>query len=610
MLVAGSNTPDDAILYDVSSSYSGECKPLTSLCDDEERINDVTEVGRICSLTQQMTEHGETTNCLSIDGEFRPIQAVMCDGRPECLFGDDECGGRCHNSTSSPPEFCQLLISNVGYVCPGEKRDNTETVAPCNGIEECPGGIDELHCPTRKQCTQEYFDTYDVSEACDGVSNCKNSADEDPAICSTSSTASEEFQPESELFMCDQDMTNVNYSVVLTILLMALSSCGLVGNLVAMGIASLNAHLLQKWRNKLRLPNFHQAFIQESGFYFTSALSKSVFSASVICVFLFNFGLGNDTCAKDLEWRGTEICQLLGALGLTCAVASVSNLAFQTLVLAVACPERNILQNDHRQKGGSPSIGYVVLTVLYPFSYALIVWVPAALLVFFMSNSFESHIWVEVDQSLKMMPSRVVSQKEAIDFAETILTMKEVRLDSATSSLSWANVEKIIAENLPPSFQFHVKSTLGYFSSSNMCSANIFTNPLSSEHDLSTADYFGIGLMYAVCFFCVCSALTSLFLCHVTKPGGRIGVTQYHPYTLNKDLFRHSLLELLTWVPIAIMYVLNTVRADTIAVTTYQIVVMCLLAANYGFGAVLLQLRTSRVNFVNFRRRSSVSAMP
>jgi len=413
---------------------------------------------------------------------------------------------------------------------------------------------------------------------------------------------------ESEFFMCDQDMANVDYSLVLTILLMALSSCGLVGNLVAMGIASLNAHLLQKWRNKLRLPNFHQAYIQESGFYFTSALSKTVFSTSVVCVYLFNFGLGNDTCEKDLEWRGTETCQLLGAMALTCAVASVSNLAFQTLVLAVACPERNILQNDHRQKGDSPSIRYVLLTVLYPFSYALVVWVPAALLVFFMSKSFESHIWIEVDESLKMMPSQVVSQQEAIDFAETILTMKEVQLDSA-ASLSWDNVEQIIEENLP-SFQFHVKSTLGYFSSSNMCSANIFTNPLSSEHDLSTADYLGIGLMYAACFFCVCSALTSLFLCHVTKPGRRIGVTQYHPYTLNRDLFRHSLLELLTWVPIAIMYVLNTVRPDTIAVTTYQIAVMFLLAANYGFGAVLLQLRTSRVNFVNFRRRSSVSAMP
>ena len=62
----------------------------------------------------------------------------------------------------------------------------------------------------------EYFDTYDVSEACDGVSNCQNSVDEDPAICSTS-TDSEKLQPETKLRMCDQDMTNINYSIVLTV---------------------------------------------------------------------------------------------------------------------------------------------------------------------------------------------------------------------------------------------------------------------------------------------------------------------------------------------------------------------------------------------------------
>ena len=53
MFVDGSNTQEDVILDDVSS-ISGSCKSLTSLCDKEERINDATEVGRICSLTQQV----------------------------------------------------------------------------------------------------------------------------------------------------------------------------------------------------------------------------------------------------------------------------------------------------------------------------------------------------------------------------------------------------------------------------------------------------------------------------------------------------------------------------------------------------------------------------
>ena len=100
------------------------------------------------------------------------IGAILCDQRPECKDYSDEC--KCLN----PPGFCNDTCHS--YFPMGDRY--------CNGVEdpawqfinkpECPKGFDEIDCPMRFKCKTKGKISIDVSQICDGNTDCDDQSDE------------------------------------------------------------------------------------------------------------------------------------------------------------------------------------------------------------------------------------------------------------------------------------------------------------------------------------------------------------------------------------------------------------------------------------------------
>ena len=100
------------------------------------------------------------------------VQALPCDGRPECKDYSDEC--QCNN----PPAFCNDPCHS--FFPMGDRY--------CDGAEDpawnylnksvCPKGFDELECPKRFKCNATGNVSIDIKQKCDGKPDCDDRSDE------------------------------------------------------------------------------------------------------------------------------------------------------------------------------------------------------------------------------------------------------------------------------------------------------------------------------------------------------------------------------------------------------------------------------------------------
>uniref|UniRef100_H2ZG92 G-protein coupled receptors family 1 profile domain-containing protein n=1 Tax=Ciona savignyi TaxID=51511 RepID=H2ZG92_CIOSA len=124
----------------------------------------------------------QMTSCPGDVNNNSLVEAVMCDGRPECHDLSDECDGSCNvtapfcniksmfNSIHGPFEFlCNdlALYFDAKNICDGKWTN-------------CHPRIDaeELGCPSRHYCRSGDSLSIDINLMCDGVPQCEDKSDE------------------------------------------------------------------------------------------------------------------------------------------------------------------------------------------------------------------------------------------------------------------------------------------------------------------------------------------------------------------------------------------------------------------------------------------------
>jgi len=104
--------------------------------------------------------------------KLHTIQAVVCDGRPECRDYSDECN--CANPPSFCSDPCHIYFPMGDRYCDGVADPAWMLI----NNSDCPQGFDESQCPTRFQCNASGRISIDILQMCDGKRDCDDNSDE------------------------------------------------------------------------------------------------------------------------------------------------------------------------------------------------------------------------------------------------------------------------------------------------------------------------------------------------------------------------------------------------------------------------------------------------
>ncbi|CAG7838540.1 unnamed protein product [Allacma fusca] len=159
------------------------CPRGSFLCDTSTCLPDYLR----CDGQQQCNDGSDEVDCPSgpptcVSNEFQ------CDDGT-CIPDNQKCNFRAECPDGSDERDCPPRCQPGQYTC-ARSNQCLNIAQRCNRIQDCPGGDDEMGCETTEypECNSFQFRCADGSciersLECDGYADCRDSSDENPAIC-------------------------------------------------------------------------------------------------------------------------------------------------------------------------------------------------------------------------------------------------------------------------------------------------------------------------------------------------------------------------------------------------------------------------------------------
>nr|XP_004226924.2 uncharacterized protein LOC101242913 [Ciona intestinalis] len=604
-------------LWVATRNYNSSCKNCETgeICIDQESGGKCVKTSKICDnldrklrhdvcLPREVSEAAAVIDCISIDGSFRMQKARMCDGRPECLFGVDECDTSCFgdDGNSSLPAFCKLLDPEHGYKCNDTESKNNpmKIVRPCDGVWDCDNNEDEMDCPTRYPCytslsrelnisTHVTEFTYDVIEACDGTRNCPNGADEmtsqcsfiRPLSCTGGGTSAFDCDVTDD---CDSkvktslELSGVtgNYSLLenlaVQIFLIVLSASGFLGNCFGLIVAIANTLSL----SRAGCSKYFLALLQESVFYSTVSMSKALFSGCLAFVLLQDGDESSPCYVPKYEWRVSLGCSAVGAICCVTIFVSWFALAAYVSILSAStfCGKR------HHDVTGKPprQAGLSKLWLGVTFALLVVIWVPVTTAILVWTSGMQTHAWVNISSAQTILPGEVADEEFAVNLAGKVASISgQVQFNAPM--FSWENFAEFVNQNAP-TLGLKVLGTFGFYSHSDSCMPLVFIKPGTTGG--GEADRLSVFLLISALVlvtYCLIGTIVNVLCSTRRRRNSRKRLRKSK--TLRFPMC-FSTIEFFTWIPVIVSFFINFYIPGTISAGTFELLALTCAAMNCG----------------------------
>nr|XP_039260639.1 uncharacterized protein LOC120336918 isoform X3 [Styela clava] len=514
---------------------------------------------------------------------LKAVDEEICDGRKHCLHGEDEvnckrfmcdgieegilsieldkvCDGivDCRNSSDETKELC----GSKRFFCPalGGKKVSIDMGLKCDFWIACDDETDEMNCTDdRFYCENKKPLFVLAKQTFDGRGDCTDWSDECPTI--NQSTATDGFSS--------------RYDLVANPILRAI--------VWIMGLLSIGGNGLVIIRETKRLRNNKRkmsAMIVANKLLILNLACSDV----IMGIYLFSIGIAGLAmqgvyCSKDLIWRSSTTCTILGVLSVLSGETSVI-----TMLLLTSCRIYSIYRPFKSSR--HPQKKTVFLMILLAWGISLLI---ATLpLSPSLSGMFVSHAEFEYSP---YSSNATVTQDNTKTLFKRLLTY-DLKPNttfpdkfSVTNFQSWKDIESESKKYFNHE-HFKIKRTFGYYSVDSVCIPKFFV----SQEDRAWPFSFAVNVFNFFAFVFVAFSYVAIYIKSSEKTSLRKSSMSNdrddENRTMQLKILRLIITDFCCWIPICIMAFCKLGGAN-VSNTAYVVAAIVLLPINSALNPVL-----------------------